>query len=157
MNRRIRKVVRRRQWRDLVRVTFSQADLEEAAKALLESKSDPAVNDMFTARAHVFSATQGEVWRNDKYQVIVTRQQIDAGLPTCIHLSIKRLDKATAHEWGDFQRIKDQLVGPDKEAVELYPHAGRVLDSTNQYHLWAFDSSDFVFPFGFSGDNPETP
>jgi hypothetical protein len=36
------------------------------------------------------------------------------------------------HDWRDLQRIKNQLVGPECEAVELYPAESRKVDTANQ-------------------------
>lgn len=57
---------------------------------------------------------------------------------TIWHLSIKRRDKEPVHDWRDLQEIKNQLCGPDIEAIELYPAEERKVDSANQFHLFAF-------------------
>lgn len=84
---------------------------------------------------------QDEVWLNDQYQVAIDKKPRHAfpGMEIW-HLSIKRLDKEPIHDWRDLQAIKDKLCGPHVEAIELYPHANRVADTANQYHLWAFIS-----------------
>lgn len=84
---------------------------------------------------------------NSRYQVNVTRFMIDPPFGKCFHLSIKTLDKAPYHDWRDYQRIKNELVGPEYEAVELYPAESRLVDTSNQYHLWCF--LEFKFPFGY--------
>jgi len=84
---------------------------------------------------------------NSRYQVNVTKFMIDPPFGRCIHLSIKTRDKAPHHDWRDFQRIKNEIVGPEFEAVELYPAESRLVDTSNQYHLWCF--LDFKFPFGY--------
>lgn len=48
--------------------------------------------------------------------------------------------------WGDLQRIKAELLGPDFEAVELYPAAGRTIDGETS-HLWALPLG-CAFPLG---------
>jgi hypothetical protein len=65
------------------------------------------------------------------------------------HLSIKRIDQEPVHDWRDLQRIKNQLLGPDCEAVELYPAEERLVDTANQYHLWGSTDPKFRFGFGF--------
>jgi hypothetical protein len=62
------------------------------------------------------------------------------------HLSIKRNDGAAVRDWRDFQRIKNELLGDEYEACELYPAEARLVDGANQYHLWAIHGQ---FPFGF--------
>ena len=70
-------------------------------------------------------------------------------MATIVHLSIRRLDRDAVHDWRHLQRIKNELLGPEYEAVELYPKESRLVDTSNQYHLWAFDGSDYIFPFGY--------
>ena len=81
---------------------------------------------------------------NDKYQV--TMRPAQDGV---IWLSIKRSDKEPIHDWRDIQEIKNQLVGPENEAIEIYPAESRRVDTANQYHLWVFADSEYRLPFGF--------
>lgn len=80
-----------------------------------------------------------EIWMNDEYQVNIDKGAAH-GFPgvRVWHLSIKRRDKAPLHDWRDLQAIKSALCGPEVEAIELYPAESRVVDTVNQYHLWAF-------------------
>ena len=87
------------------------------------------------------------VFLNDVYQVNV--RCFAPG--EFIHLSIKRIDKKPIHDWRDLQAIKNELVGSENEAVELYPAESRLVDSANQYHLWVAADPNFRFPFGFDG------
>jgi hypothetical protein len=48
------------------------------------------------------------------------------------------------------QRIKNELVGKEHEAVELYPAESRKVDSSNQYHLWVLVEKGLKFPFGYT-------
>jgi hypothetical protein len=34
--------------------------------------------------------------------------------------------------------------------VELFPAESRLINTTNEYHLWAHPKSGYRFPFGFS-------
>jgi hypothetical protein len=65
-----------------------------------------------------------------------------------VYLSIKRIDQQPIHDWRDLQRIKNELVGPQCEAIELYPAEERLLDAANQYHLWVSPDPKFRFPVG---------
>lgn len=87
------------------------------------------------------------VWKNETYQVSV--RTTEGG--KVAHLSIKRIDRQPVHDWRDLQAIKNQLVGPECEAVELYPSESRLVDTANQYHLWCITDSTYRFPFGFQG------
>lgn len=64
------------------------------------------------------------------------------------HLLIARRDGKPIHEWHTLQRIKNTLVGPEFEAVELYPAQSRLIDTGNVYHLWVF--LDQPIPFGYT-------
>lgn len=103
-----------------------------------------------TVRARFTPTGNEEVWKNSRYQVLVIREvEQDPAFPPLIWLSIKRLDRAPIHDWRDLQRIKNELVGPEHEAVELYPAEERLVDSANQYHLWVLADRERRFPFGF--------
>lgn len=98
-----------------------------------------------------------EVWINDLYQVNIDRNLEVQAFPgvVVIHLSIKRRDKARpARDWRHLQQIKNELVGPEYEAVELYPAQSRVVDVANQTHLWCFTAAEgggpVTFPLGWT-------
>lgn len=77
---------------------------------------------------------------NSLYQVQVREFDSDISDGT-MWLAIVRRDRTATHDWRHFQRIKNELIGPECEAVEVYPAEGRLVDTNNQYHL-------FVFPVG---------
>ena len=80
-----------------------------------------------------------EHWMNDTYHVSIDKQTDMHGLSFPVwHLAIKRNDRAPCTDWRDFQAIKNQLVGEECEAVEMYPAESRLMDTANSYHLWAF-------------------
>lgn len=91
-------------------------------------------------------------WLNDTYQVVMRPLPSDEhGAPyPMVHLSIKRVDREVIHDWRDLQEIKNQLVGPECEAVELYPAESRKVDAANQYHLWALAKPGVRFPLGWN-------
>lgn len=86
------------------------------------------------------------VFRNSRYLITVRGLAPAAPFGRGVHLSIKRHDRGPVHDWRDLQRIKNEILGPDVEAVELYPAEVRKVDGANQYHLWAFPG--YRFPFG---------
>jgi hypothetical protein len=73
----------------------------------------------------------------------------EGGFPEVVWLSIKRIDKGAARDWRHFQEIKNMIVGPEHEGVELFPAESRLTDTANQYHLWVLRSPTLRFPFGF--------
>jgi len=83
---------------------------------------------------------------------IFTVDDPGGGWPAMWHLSIKRKDREPIDEdrWRILQRIKNTLVGPEHEAVELYPAESRLVDTANQWHLWVFQKPQQQWPFGFT-------
>ncbi len=90
-----------------------------------------------------------QVWINDKYQVAVRKADTPKDWPMMAHLSIKRLDKEPIHDWRDLQEIKNKIIGPENEGIEIYPAESRLVDSANQYHLWVFMKIGYKLPLGF--------
>jgi hypothetical protein len=84
-----------------------------------------------------------QTWENDTYIVRVYHE------PPFIQLDISRKDEKPCENWRHFQQIKNELVGPEFEAVELYPAETRLVDTANQYHLWVYADPNYRFPFGF--------
>jgi len=72
----------------------------------------------------------------------------DNGDPWLVPLAIMRLDGQAIHDWRELQRIKNEIVGDEIEAVELYPAESRLLDTANWYWLWCFAGGGRI-PFGF--------
>jgi len=89
---------------------------------------------------------EDEIWLNDLYQVNV-RFIPEMGMK---HLSIKRRNKHPLHDWRHLQRIKNEIVGEECEALEIYPAESRLVDTANQYHLWAFTDPSYRIPCGFN-------
>jgi hypothetical protein len=84
---------------------------------------------------------------NSRYQVNVYNAGTGKPFGRVVWLSIKALDKSARHDWRDLQRIKNEVVGPQYDAVEIYPAEEKLVDTSNQYHLWVF--LDYKMPFGF--------
>jgi hypothetical protein len=94
-------------------------------------------------RKYVEESSAGKVYLNEKYQVQVR----DHGAIT--HISIRTLDRSAEHDWRDYQEIKNQVLGEECEAVELYPAESRLVDNANQYHLWGFRDPSYRVPIGW--------
>jgi len=63
------------------------------------------------------------------------------------HLSIRRFDKNAARDWRHLQWVKNEICGPEREAVEIFPAESRLMDAANQYHLWVLPAG-YRIPFG---------
>ena len=86
-----------------------------------------------------------DVYLNDIYEVWVYKNKMADFLVhnelfkgKCTYLSIKRRDKKAIHDWRHFQQIKNQLVGEEVEAIEIYPAESRLHDHANQFHLFCY-------------------
>lgn len=101
----------------------------------------------------------GVKWlRNSRYQVIVRRLPDSYDFGAIFHLSIKRNDKLPIREWRDLQRIKNEVIGPEAEAIEVFPAESRKVDTANQYHLWVFPNYRFgALEIGNGTRQVETP
>lgn len=63
-----------------------------------------------------------------------------------IHIAIRRHDGGTSLPWADKQKIKDDLVGAERVAVEVFPPRSELDDAANMYHLWVLPEG-FELPF----------
>jgi len=75
-----------------------------------------------------------------------------------VYLSIRRNERSRLpRDWRDLQRIKNEIVGPTHEGVEIFPTVERLNDEADQFHLWILatpaerkEEGWFgIFPFGF--------
>jgi len=124
----------------------------QRAKAIYDEKRLAGLIREFTARGYseemirklYAEAEEAEWWIN--LDVVVTVRRFP---DRSAHVSIRRQDRKPIHDWRIFQRIKNEVLGPECEAVELYPAESRLADSANQYHLWGSSDPTFRFPIGF--------
>jgi hypothetical protein len=77
------------------------------------------------------SPEKGVFWKNDRYTVIANDKP-----DGILWLSIRRNDRKAIRDWRDFQRIKNDIAGDEREAFEMFPAESRLIDTVNQYHLW---------------------
>jgi hypothetical protein len=90
----------------------------------------------------------GEIWSNRTYGVVRREMATWDGRPL-VHLAVSRHDLRPARDWRHLQQIKNQLVGAECEAVELFPCESRLVDTCNVTHLWCVADPAFSFPFGY--------
>lgn len=87
-----------------------------------------------------------QYWRNDLYQVQTRRFYNEYIKQEMVHINIRRTDGAAIFDWRHRQLIKNQLVGEECEAFEVYPAESRLSDTSNKYHLWAFVDPEVRLP-----------
>lgn len=79
---------------------------------------------------HPFTVIKTSLWRNREWSCVLWEGEHH------LHIGIEHVSKTPRHDWLAFQRIKNELVGPDQEMVELYPAERRMVNCINMYHLW---------------------
>lgn len=103
---------------------------------------DP-VQKLFLVEQTIQSTMAPQVFVNDVYRVKVRKS------PPIVHLDISRHDTRAILNWRDLQQIKNQLVGPECEGIQLFPAESRLVDTAHQYHLWVMADPSYRFPFGY--------
>src|ERR1700735_479046 len=104
----------------------------EFFKAFFNGRTPSVTEKAFFVETAVARMAAVNIYQNDIYHV----QEKHA--PPFIHLDIRRRDGKTCNEWQDFQRIKNELVGPEHQALQLFPAASRLLETGNEYHIWVW-------------------
>lgn len=98
-------------------------------------------------------------WQNRFYTVV--KKLLDGTEEGPIHLSIRHNQRKAVRDWRHFQRIKNDLAGPEREAVEIFPAESNLIDTANQYHLFVYPvgrHSEFTWTEGrMVSDDPESP
>jgi hypothetical protein len=78
----------------------------------------------------------GEAYTNGLYVALV--RHAPRGVT---HLAIRTASNLEP-SWRDLQRIKNELFGPERHAVQVCPRESRLIDQADMYHLW-------IMPEGF--------
>jgi len=128
-------------WRDLEK----QGVPKTKAKAVLRdlSKDELWANDLYVA--HVRRRT-GPGWFDKSKEVF---NAFGADIGEVAWISVKRHDKQPIFDWRHMQLLKNDIVGPEAEAMQLFPAESRLVDTANQYHLFAV-LEGVTLPFGFA-------
>lgn len=128
-------------WKPLKPAPYSDTPSPEIVKAAMEGMG---VDEATAIKRLNEDHDRCEYWINDLYQVEVRRSEAQD-----VWLCIRRRDGYVGRNWRHFQLIKNQLLGPECEAVELYPAESRLVDTSNKYHLFGCSDPTFRFPFGY--------
>ena len=78
-------------------------------------------------------------WSNSRYIVALyppERNPTPDGWPGVVHLSFKHHANVAITDFRDMQQIKNELVGPEAMALQIFPAESQLVDGANQYHLW---------------------
>mgnify|MGYP006869465799 FL=1 len=50
---------------------------------------------------------------------------------------IRRSDSKPIYSWQDLFRIKNEIFGPEVEAIQFFPPVSKLVDEANLYWLWS--------------------
>lgn len=89
-----------------------------------------------------------ENYVNNRYSV-QTSLFCDEDGDEMLHLWVRRHDDVMPNSWSDLQRIKDEIAGPERVAVQVYPARSDLVDSANMAHLWVYPPGHRM-PFGLT-------
>ena len=87
-----------------------------------------------------------KAWVDSAYAVMSRTIQTDWG--EVEHACIRNIDN-TDIPWAEKQRIKNELFGEDRTAIEVFPTTADLVDEANMYHIWVLPKG-FKIPFGLS-------
>jgi hypothetical protein len=81
---------------------------------------------------------------NNRYTVQIST--VATAIGEVMHLWIRHHTGEMPRAWSDLQRIKNEIAGNERAAVEVFPPVSELVDSANMAHLWVYPE-DFVIPF----------
>jgi hypothetical protein len=111
----------------------------ERATFTYQRVSGPVIKGLFRQHgAREDKHPDGTVSRAKLYQdhtyAVAVYDPDEAGI---VCLTVQRLDGGIVRDWRDLQRIKNDLVGPERWACEVFPAESQLVDLRNTYWLWA--------------------
>lgn len=122
----------------------------------IELRVNPALLVQYPTVRNVLRVVRNDFW-------IVQVYAFRGELGEMVHLairSVKRTPCAVRFDaepcWRELQRIKNEIVGPDREAVQVYPRSGELVDDADMYHLFVYPK-ECPIPFGLHRENGFEP
>ncbi|MGF6358053.1 hypothetical protein ABIE27_006018 [Paenibacillus sp. 4624] len=75
------------------------------------------------------------VYSSEDGQYAVMTRPVETEWGQVIHACIRNVG-GTDISWAEKQRIKNELLGTERTAIEVFPASADLVDETNMYHLW---------------------
>ena len=90
-------------------------------------------------------------WIDNDRNICVCSRMIRTKFGNVEHVTITRgmgtSDGSGEVSWAEKMRIKDELFGENRFAIEVFPKRKNLVDVMDVYHLWVFDKK-LEMPFG---------
>lgn len=109
------------------------------------------------AKGHFDRLNRNEWWGNEVYSVCVDRDSplhMMGDSVRLVHASFHRRDQGVLMDWREHQAIKDAVFGSEGEAVSVFPATSRLVDTSNEFHLWGLFGRETgepaCFPVGWT-------
>ena len=77
-----------------------------------------------------------QIFSNNKFIVQIFLGRRTIGGVAYDKAMIRRSDAHPVVAWGDLQRVKDEVFGPEIEAIQFFPKRSELIDAANLYWLW---------------------
>lgn len=87
-----------------------------------------------------------EVFVDEKRMYCVMIRPVETEWGTVEHACIRNTP-CTDIPWAEKQRIKNEIFGKERIAVEVFPEESKLVDEANLYHIWVLPEG-FKMPFG---------
>ena len=121
---------------------FARDPWQEMSHSRIESRK------LLAAEFGIFPINCKRFFHNTHYYVMCFEQKSDWG--TIDHLMIAdRKGRKSDDHWQFLQRVKNEIMGEERLAVEVYPPVTQLINQVNAYHLWVLPEG-FKLPFGLN-------
>ena len=81
---------------------------------------------------------------NGVFSVMVREIKTEWGIVT--HAFLRTASNAIDITWAEKQKIKDELFGRERIAIEVFPPRSELVDGADMFHLWVMPAG-FEMPF----------
>lgn len=108
-----------------------------------EERNSPEIIE--ASRQYLPSGQAKTTFVNNRYHVQV--YEVETAWGTVLHAAVGRHGELGVLTWAELQRIKNELFGPERLAVEVYPPVSQLVDRAPMFHLWVLPDG-FDLPFG---------
>ena len=120
--------------------------LKRSPQSWVDEQTDRVLADMEKRFPHISrEAIEGqlsdETWGNDKYTVNVHLIS-GKGRNGFVELAIHNHNRTPHIPWRHLQQIKNEVLGPEREAIQIYPAESRLVDTANEFWLYVYPTGE---------------